>query len=212
MNTIALLGLTVLLQIEPQSVRLEKYDKHCEQVREMAISSLRTKINGTESSIRLWTTTKSGKNSPKSSKSSVDPRVEAKKKELASLQRLLEKQLDNQKNKVRDAPLDIANIEVGSIGTFPGSLNSFATEVRVFQIVNPREMVVELVEFSSAGSTTRERKHHFWVEGVPTDGLVDGKEIKATQCFDVVGTKTYATAGGSQRTIFRLAPIAAKQP
>tara|TARA_R110002049_G_scaffold288568_3_gene471183 strand:+ start:178 stop:1119 length:942 start_codon:yes stop_codon:yes gene_type:complete len=46
-----------------------------------------------------------------------------------------------------------------------------------------------------------------WVEGFPTAGIVDGKQFTMPFDVQVIGTKTYKTAGGGTRTAWHMKPL-----
>jgi hypothetical protein len=68
-------------------------------------------------------------------------------------------------------------------------------EIRVQQIVGGSEMICRL-----AGGAT------VWIDGLSTEGKVDGASYASPYVFRVTGTKTYTTALGTSKTIFLLKP------
>ncbi len=45
-------------------------------------------------------------------------------------------------------------------------------------------------------------KYHLWLEGYPTDNLVDGENVAIVDYVKIVGTKAYPSADGSQSTVW----------
>lgn len=196
----------VSVPLEPLEVRLEKYDKKCQERREKSIASLKDVI---ASATKAPVTTKAGRDVEQTGKEFRFRTADAKRKHIKLLQDLLKKQVDGLNTGVRDAPLDIDKMEVGDIGLLPDSLDSLQTDVRVFQVIGPMDMIAEFRSYSGQGRPTV-RKDHFWVTGVSTEGYVDNKQIELKQLLEVSGTKSYATAGNTKRTIFMLSPVPMK--
>ena len=187
--------------------RLAKYDQKCQEQRDQRLTSLREMIAfATQAPV----TTKARTDVEQTGMNFRFRTAEAKRKHVKLLQELLSRQVEDGKTQKRDAPLDLEKMEVGDIGLLPDTLNQFETEVRVFQVSGPSEMIVELRETYGERGPYKQKMHHFWVSNVPTAGLVDNKTIKLGQLFDVVGTKTYMTVAGANRTIYKLSPILSK--
>lgn len=111
-----------------------------------------------------------------------------------------------------------AHLEVGMIGIFSGG-------VKLTQVVNDREMLVEysssrLVHsggsFWSGGTKsiliTQEEQRvsetdSIWIGNRSTQGLVDGRGYYLPGLFHVTGTKRYGTAWGSTCTVLTVEPF-----
>ncbi len=63
----------------------------------------------------------------------------------------------------------------------------------VFQIMSPTSMMV------------RRGRTNCWVDGIPTDKLIDGQDIRFGNVMHVVGNKTYQASLGT-KTILRMVP------
>jgi hypothetical protein len=77
-------------------------------------------------------------------------------------------------------PLKPYDFEVGASGRFGylGDLYWF----EVVEVIGPKDMLVHVTGVKSSGGRP------FWVRGLPTDRLADGKRIELTDCFKVTGT------------------------
>jgi hypothetical protein len=106
---------------------------------------------------------------------------------------------------------------VGKIGSPP------TQEARVFQIIGPEEMLVEMLTFTRAvrqqvgesrlGARSRdtgpfiEHAHLLMIRGVKTNALADHAAYPLPSILEVVGNHTYSTADGASQTVMVLSPF-----
>ncbi len=77
------------------------------------------------------------------------------------------------------------------------------------QVADENNALVELV-VTYGHQLEKQKRETVWVE-MPTDGLVDDTILREGSNFEKVGTKTYATAAGSKKTIPRWRLISEKE-
>jgi hypothetical protein len=91
-----------------------------------------------------------------------------------------------------DLLLDEIGVGKAGILTYPGNVNvrdPKEIKAKIIQIVNDNEMLMEIF-----GQT-------FWVK-LPTEGLVDDKQIILNGLFVVICTKKYSTSMGGSKTVY----------
>lgn len=81
---------------------------------------------------------------------------------------------------------------VPSIKLEPVSFGEFKTPVEITQVVDADNCIAKLGEAT------------FWIEGMPTAGIVDGGSYRLGHVFSYAGTKQYRTVLGATRTIHRV--------
>ena len=86
--------------------------------------------------------------------------------------------------------------ETMSVGRHGKLSNSW--KYHVSQILNDNEMMVRATYESRLFGTDQQ---FFWLKGVSTKELVDGKQFLPSGYFVVTGTKTYKTVLGAARTV-----------
>ena len=108
-------------------------------------------------------------------------------------------------------------LELGQIGLLTGnSLRDNAkNKFEVMQVIDDYNMLIAsqrnatTVDPLNVVETTKER--WVWVSGVPTKGIVDDSVVKLEQVFEVVDTKRYAAAIGTN-TVFVIQPFEIQSP
>lgn len=100
-------------------------------------------------------------------------------------------------------PMPDKSMEVGLLGTIRG-------QTITVQIVDDTNMIVDWWRsVPDALKGMRVEKRWLWIEGYPTAGIVDGKEITIDVPMECTGTKRYDTVDGGTKTLFVLSPIPA---
>lgn len=95
--------------------------------------------------------------------------------------------------------LNLQTLQAGDSGKFamgPPRLN-------VVQVVDGTNLIAR----TWVGYGDEQRELMMWISDFPTNSLVDGDGAPVPGPFKVLGTKSYATAIGSQRTIWHLSPM-----
>lgn len=111
------------------------------------------------------------------------------------------------------APLDLKTARIGDIGMLatPDSPRTgpAPNRVQVFQVVGPRDAIVEFVWFVPSASgkpADTEKEQRYWLAETDTSQFVDGKSTSLEGVYWIPKTVTYKTAAASN-TILMLAPL-----
>jgi hypothetical protein len=121
---------------------------------------------------------------------------------LANREKLLE---DTRNEPFTPAPLVTRELVAGAVAE--------VILEKVRQVVDGRKAIVEMMGTTLDEKTGMiypsidEPTQEVWLEGIDTSGMTDGKEINTTMPVRLVGTKTYRTAVGGQRTILKAEPF-----
>lgn len=111
------------------------------------------------------------------------------------------------KARIEQLKENAAAVEAGKLAMTP-HLTSKRLQVGAFGAVKSLkvEQVIDAESFrSSVGGVD------VWVSGVSTEGHVDGSRLKTEDSiFEVVGTRSYATALGGKRTVFEIQLVHAR--
>ena len=117
--------------------------------------------------------------------------------------------------------LSLTSAAVGQVGRharLDGAMDgsgSYGLGVRVFQVVDAKNALVEYVMFTDGPKVrssktafgvpayTVESSKMFWLAGVETSGMVDGRRIELDGVFAVTGNRTYDAEEGTN-TVFVL--------
>lgn len=101
--------------------------------------------------------------------------------------------------------LDPRDFRLGQVGRFPVRKHVW---YKVEQVTGKDEMLICGIfqALSSEGPVDTLHGDPFWLQGVSTKGVVDGKKIDLTMTLEVKGTKRYKTTDGGSKTVFLLAP------
>lgn len=97
--------------------------------------------------------------------------------------------------------LAFGTLQTGDSGKIP------ASRIRVDQVVDESAFIARTTVDYGNRQNADMREVTMWISGFPTNGLVDGVGVPVPGPFKVIGTKTYGTALGSQRTIWHLSPM-----
>jgi hypothetical protein len=110
-----------------------------------------------------------------------------------------EAKLERLKKVPFDPPLigDVGGLKAGAIG--------YVHLRKVNQVIDAENVIVTATPFSSNGGVGE--RQDVWISGVKTQGMVDDQLSGEEIAIHVVGTKTYGTAAGSQRTILLAEPF-----
>lgn len=111
-------------------------------------------------------------------------------------------------------------VQVGAIGKLPEVVESVRHVLsggeavalpehtiyqhRISQVIDDNNALVAQRRINSSGTVTGTEV--FWLVS-PTDGAVDGSPLKMSSAYRVAGTRQYATAAGSAKTVAVLEPI-----
>jgi hypothetical protein len=94
-----------------------------------------------------------------------------------------------------EAPeIPIARMEVGYVGFLVRG--SARPTVKVLSVSGASSLLVNFIGTDII----------FFLEGIPTEGIVDGKEFEMKRVYEIAKTKEYVAASGAKKTVFVLVP------
>lgn len=93
--------------------------------------------------------------------------------------------------------IEVGAMRPGEVGTL-GSLypREFA---KVTQVISHTEAMIEIVRVQ------------LWASGINAKSMADGSTLDITGCWEVVGTKSFATVMGAKRTVYEVRKFDASQ-
>ena len=91
----------------------------------------------------------------------------------------------------------IPRFKVGEFGVIPSDYNT----VRVRQVAGKRALLVEIDRMGTTNDID------MWLDGFDTEGLTDGVAMKGPLAIAIVGSKTYTTVLGANKTVLLAVPL-----
>ncbi|QDT54600.1 hypothetical protein Pan44_26340 [Caulifigura coniformis] len=93
------------------------------------------------------------------------------------------------------AEMNSKELGVGSLGGL--------SKAGVFQVIDKNNVLIDWLDRDVPGG----QKETFWLRGVDTASMANGKEVELQGCFHIAETTTYRNVGGGTKTIFVIEPF-----
>lgn len=112
----------------------------------------------------------------------------------------LQKQIDTMQQKkaklaeAKAPEMSPLSLEVGYVGYL--TRGGYRSHAKVISVAGEASLLVGIIGIDTV----------LFLEGIPTAGIVDGKEIKLERIYEVAKTKEYVAASGAKKTVFVLIP------